>query len=395
MSSSSAAAEIIAEQYSLWVSLLCSYAAFTLICYDWVLNLNEEMKLFWRRRVTAASILYFCIRYLLIVYWILGYPTLTIQGVGYVQLQTCASIVCSGIHRYLSSCDAYMYIVFVLQLLIYVFPALFSTLRVYALSAQNKVLALTTLFFSLGPLYANAVHYGWEKPEYLGPDYGCFVVDDATHQMGVICLPSPRFTGISRGLLSVGDLLVIVVTLVKTFSLSRSSKGLIGSSSLATTLLYSGVIYYIPLAILNILHTILTATGANQILRTSSLVSIFIDPVTSVLACRFLLNLRMVEEGRQGTVDESFALTPTLHFSPDPASTLPPFIASLGELVDMGFAHPEHPSADDSEGLEMTFAESGASDAKVDGATPEPHGEEVRFAPGGVVEEGVPRTDAV
>ncbi len=38
----------------------------------------------------------------------------------------------------------------------------FSTLRVYALSGQNKVLALITLFFSLGPLYANAVrsiHY--------------------------------------------------------------------------------------------------------------------------------------------------------------------------------------------------------------------------------------------
>lgn len=72
-----------------------------------------------------------------------------------------------------------MYTVFVLQLLIYIFPAcayliclsppthlgvttdnvvpVFSTLRVYALTAQNKLLALITLFFSLGPLYANAV----------------------------------------------------------------------------------------------------------------------------------------------------------------------------------------------------------------------------------------------
>ncbi|KAM5530974.1 hypothetical protein V8D89_015356 [Ganoderma adspersum] len=374
MSSDSDVAEIIAEQYSLWVSLLCSYAAFTLISYDWVLNLPEEIKLFWRRKQTAASILYFCIRYLLIAYWIMGYPTLTIQGVG---------------------CEAYMYTVFVLQLLIYIFPALFSTLRVYALTAQNKILALITLFFSLGPLYANAVHYGWEKPEYLGLDYGCFVVDNATHQMGVI------FTGISRGLLSVGDLLVIVITLVKTFNLARTSKGLLGSSSLSTTLLYSGVIYYIPLAILNILHTILTETGANQILRTSSLVSVFIDPVTSVLACRFLLNLRRVEEGRASGVDDSLALTPTLHFSPDPASTLPPFIASMGELVDMGFAHPEDLDsiADDSEGMEMTFAESGASDAnlttKGGGATPEPHGEEVQFASGDAVEKALPRTDAV
>ena len=37
------------------------------------------------------------------------------------------------------------------------FTPVFSTLRVYALTAQNKILALITLFFSLGPLYANAV----------------------------------------------------------------------------------------------------------------------------------------------------------------------------------------------------------------------------------------------
>ena len=33
----------------------------------------------------------------------------------------------------------------------------FSALRVYALTGQSKVLALITLFFGLGPLYANAV----------------------------------------------------------------------------------------------------------------------------------------------------------------------------------------------------------------------------------------------
>ena len=111
--------------------------------------------------------------------------------------------------------------------------------------------------------------------------------------------------------------------------------------------------------------------------------------------------MRRVEEGRASGVDDSFALTPTLHFSPDPASTLPPFIASMGELVDMGFVHPEDSDsiADDPEELEMTFAESGASDAnlttKVGGTTPEPHGEEVQFASGDPVEEAFPRTDAV
>ena len=119
--------------------------------------------------------------------------------------------------------------------------------------------------------------------------------------------------------------------------------------------------------------------------------------VTSVLACRFLLNLRRVEEGRGSGVDDSFALTPTLYFSPDPASTLPPFIASMGELVDMGFAHRGDSdfTIDDSEELEMTFAESRASDAnlatKVGVASPEPHKEE---SPSDVVEEGISHADA-
>ena len=121
--------------------------------------------------------------------------------------------------------------------------------------------------------------------------------------------------------------------------------------------------------------------------------------VTSVLACRFLLNLRRVEEGRVRTANDSFELTPTLQFRPDPASTLPPFIASMGELVDMGFTHPEDPPSEhDSEVLEMTLAESGVSDAnltKVGGATPEPRAEELRCAPCDMVDEAVTRVDAV
>ncbi len=51
------------------------------MCYDWMLTLDDEISLFWNRRVSAASILYFAIRYPVIIFWIMGYPTTHLQGV--------------------------------------------------------------------------------------------------------------------------------------------------------------------------------------------------------------------------------------------------------------------------------------------------------------------------
>ncbi len=74
---------------------------------------------------------------------------------------------------------------------------------------------------------------------------------------------------------------------------------------------------------------------------------------TSVLACRFLINLRRVEFGHNDTSTGPSAFSTTMRFTPDvsnptesaasgPGSqgtkTLPPFISSMGELVDMGFS---------------------------------------------------------
>ncbi|KAI1786863.1 hypothetical protein LXA43DRAFT_1098810 [Ganoderma leucocontextum] len=117
--------------------------------------------------------------------------------------------------------------------------------------------------------------------------------------------------------------------------------------------------------------------------------------VTSILACRFLLNLRKSEEGCQST-EESPAYWQTVQFTPGSARTLPPFIASMGELVDIDFAHPESSSTGGSEDLEMTFADSHASDSanlpRVESATAELHGEESRIELGNMVEEVVPPT---
>ena len=112
--------------------------------YDWLLGLGEEVRLFWRRRTTAATFLYFSIRYLVVVFWIFGYPTVSIQGVvrGKTLLKsklndplTRASIFvgvgwcplrpkCCQTNAIFHRCEVYMYITqYVLQIFVYVFPA--------------------------------------------------------------------------------------------------------------------------------------------------------------------------------------------------------------------------------------------------------------------------------
>lgn len=52
-----------------------------LIGYEWISNLGEEIRLFWNGKVTAATMLYFPIRYLVIAYWAMCYPEVLLRGV--------------------------------------------------------------------------------------------------------------------------------------------------------------------------------------------------------------------------------------------------------------------------------------------------------------------------
>ncbi len=92
----------------------------------------------------------------------------------------------------------------------------------------------------------------------------------------------------------------------------------------------------------------------------------------------------------------------TVQFTPGSARTLPAFIASMGEMVDIDLAHPEISSSSGSEDLEMTFEESHASDtanlplgAESAAMIVESPEEESRIKPGNMAEEVVLTTSAV
>ena len=71
------------------------------------------------------------------------------------------------------------------------------------------------------------------------------------------------------------------------------------------------------------------------------------------------------QQGKSAT-NGSTDFSTTLRFSLDDAQSLPPFIASMGELVDVSFAGPPSSSvAISSDELETTYAEGGLSETNL------------------------------
>ncbi|KAM5543361.1 hypothetical protein V8D89_002946 [Ganoderma adspersum] len=83
------------------------------------------------------------------------------------------------------------------------------------------------------------------------------------------------------------------------------------------------------LALLNILEIILTRVSIDEVNEQESFVVFFIDPISSILTCRFILNLRQVDHSRMPSTMPSGG---EVQFSAQNSrSTLPRFIAPFGE----------------------------------------------------------------
>ncbi|PIL32832.1 hypothetical protein GSI_04949 [Ganoderma sinense ZZ0214-1] len=113
---------------------------------------------------------------------------------------------------------------------------------------------------------------------------------------------------------------------------------------ISSFLIYNGSIYFLFLATLYTLDIILTRDSLPAKVRNAAaFMETFVDPITSILTCHFMLSLREFDstamsagtttfaESRDG--DPGMAMT-MLQFGAQPSESLPSFIAS--------FAHPVH-----------------------------------------------------
>ncbi|KAI9060780.1 hypothetical protein FKP32DRAFT_1595102 [Trametes sanguinea] len=201
-------------------------------------------------------------------------------------------------------------------------PAVFSCLRVYALTGRNMVLSGLTLFFGLMPFVLNmATIYAGHVVNELMP-VGC--TDEYTLPDTVTI----ALTFLSRGSLILSDLIVIAVTWWSTYKISRLARSITGKLTLNQVMLENGTIYFLCMTCLNVLQVLLNAISlANTALDTGSYTENFIDLLTSVLISRFLLNLR-------ATSRNSHTLsTPSFVASQATFTTLPHFVSDLAGPV--------------------------------------------------------------
>ncbi|RPD58170.1 hypothetical protein L226DRAFT_536853 [Lentinus tigrinus ALCF2SS1-7] len=145
------------------------------------------------------------------------------------------------------------------------------------------------------PIGINLARYHWLSSTML-PTIGCFGKVDTPLQV------TRDFTIISRTCLIVADLIVLGVTwhgTYRTTQLVRVAAGEQSKHTYSGTLLRDGTTYFLILALLNVLHLLFTMLSiTSDALQPASFVTIFSDPITSILVSRFLIDLQEVHRYR-------------------------------------------------------------------------------------------------
>lgn len=213
---------------------------------------------------------------------------------------------------------------------------MFSAVRVYALSPNNKAVAVSTFFLLFVPTFIITIINAMDKSAEQPSPFNC----------SIIATPiSPQVANrlsLARGICSVGgDLLVLFVTWYNTYTSYKAQRGVLKGPSLVHVMLYNGSVYFIVITAINILNIILTPIASPVGVSLGSIATIANNPVTAVLTCHFLFDLR--EANRSGAPPSSPSALPSLHIaggSQDGShGALPAFIASMGSQLHT----PGHP----------------------------------------------------
>ncbi|KAI0710423.1 hypothetical protein C8T65DRAFT_190846 [Cerioporus squamosus] len=225
------------------------------------------------------------------------------------------------------SCSFFRITMEAMLMLQFIPGAAFSALRAYVLS-RSKLLGLLVFSLFLAPVGANLVLYGYQFSGVNFPPFGCLETYNITAALNLRYIVI-----ISRVPPIAADIILIYITWAR---LSTGSWGALRNIqhskrlSLSEVLFQSGVIYFIILFSLNILHLALTATSVASDHPGSSAVTEFTAPITTILISHFLLAL---QEANQLVI----RLDPNdpLYSSRDQHEGTPSFILSLGGSINL------------------------------------------------------------
>ncbi|KAI0363944.1 hypothetical protein BV20DRAFT_1006572 [Pilatotrama ljubarskyi] len=283
-----------------------------MLLYDTLLCFTGEVKLVWTRTTSLASALYIINRYIPLIGNLLG--TAMINPISNTVSHQPRALP-PAIAEHSRNVDES-----------------FATMRMYALSGRSRLLCGTTLVLSFVPFFVNLSSILHLKLVNHGPPVNCApYYSQATSTYHMLIL-------VNRTSTIVADSLVIAVTLHQTYRSIRLAQDAPKRPSLHRVLLQSGCIYLGALVSLNLLQIVLSVVGGVININTNaSYVTAFIDPISSVLNSRFLLNLRETNEkltagGSSISQGSLWFAVPNLALS---STELPPFASSLAGPVHL------------------------------------------------------------
>ncbi|TFK81114.1 hypothetical protein K466DRAFT_667318 [Polyporus arcularius HHB13444] len=258
-------AQIVDLYNAIFTTSACTYAVLALVVLEYALTFRQEVDMFWNRKLTGATGLFLLNRYIVIIFLILGIipsgPSDTV----------CAELIKSAT---------------MFEYLMYLPWAVFAALRAYALAVRRWPLAVLVLFLGIVPFAINVAVFGLGVTGIVDPMFGCqAITTDLSPEL------AKRFTIASRTALIAADVLLIALTWRKRLPARGWSWTRV--PSLTAVMFQYGMIYFVILFILNVLHLIFTMISI-ELAPTgpASFITIFTNPLTSILVSRFLLDLQ-------------------------------------------------------------------------------------------------------
>ncbi|RDX44273.1 hypothetical protein OH76DRAFT_1487225 [Lentinus brumalis] len=242
------------------------------VVFDYLITFGQEVNLFWKRRFTGATLLFFVNRYVVLLLY-----TMNISGSASLSASEKGYGLYVNHHRRI--------------LKMYTLPLAarsFSGLRAFALS-RSWLLGTFVFLLSVVPFAVNLVPYHYGSQAAIVPPFGCIAIDSISPQMG-------RNDYRIENMLDSLRYFMIAITWHSLGRGRRMATTTRNGLSLAHVLLRDGTIYFAVLFVLNCVHLIFTMLSLELVFQNGSYLTIFTNPLTAVIVSRFLLNLQAANQ---------------------------------------------------------------------------------------------------
>ncbi|OCH93585.1 hypothetical protein OBBRIDRAFT_790108 [Obba rivulosa] len=270
---SDAAEELISYLQTNFVTACCVLAPSVLVIYDHIMTLPREVELIWGRQWTSVTFLYHLNRWTIFIWAMFEFT-------GFIQIDTLpVGDVC------FSHCVGSNYFFDAVVICLLTIWTAFSGVRMYAISGGNWWLAVAVCALSMVQVGTNA--YGWFAAVWFEID---FIPD-----IGMLCEDGSK---LSTAAIAIGtrvcalaaDVLILVMTWIKTYAIKRDADRNKIKAPLATLLIKDGIM----LLSLDILNIAGWGTNVSLYIASVKLRTQLGDRLSSVIISHFLLDLRRV-----------------------------------------------------------------------------------------------------